>query len=97
MNQQQRKMPKSAFSVSFLRPLFRSLKNGNVIILKVIYSRQGGNSDIFAIETESRLKSVLRKLPPAAAVLWWDMEEPEWNMNPCAYIPTNGQVITGAY
>lgn len=90
-------MNKSAYSLSFLRPLFRSLRNGNVLLLRVIYSRQGGNSKIFAVENESELKSILRKLPHAAAVQWWDMDEPEWNMNPCAYIPTNGVVVTGAY
>jgi hypothetical protein len=87
----------SAFSFEFLRPLFRSLKQGNVVLLRVVYSRQGGNSDLFAIETESRLKTILRKLPKETAVWWWDIEEPEWRMNPHAYVPTNGKVIKGAY
>lgn len=87
----------NAYSLSFLRPLFKSLKQGNLVLIRVIYSRQGGNSQVFVVENEFQLKFHLRKLPEKAAVQWWDLEEPEWNMNPTGYIPTDGQVITGAY
>ncbi len=93
---------KSAFSLSFLRPIYHALEKttSRIVIIRVLYSGMAGSTDVFAFETWSHLKTVLRSLPSQSIIQWYDLDitNQDWRMNPQACIPMeDGSVVTGAY
>lgn len=85
-------------SITFLRPIYRDLINGNLILFRVCYSRCGGDKQIFVIDRETALIPFIRKLPEQAVVQWWSINEPEWTQESAGLVPMkDGSLQTGAY
>lgn len=91
-------MTVSAKSLSFLRPIFKILRKTNdLVLIECSYSRQGGNREIFLIDTQEQLKDLIRRLPPQA-ILRWDIFSPNFKDCPSGIMPMkNGRLVYGAY
>jgi hypothetical protein len=91
----------SAFSLSFLRPIYKAVRNGSLVLVLVQWSRQAGNRQVYLLDREWVIREFILKAKKwhQALISYQIIDEPKWwGIKDYAIIPDkDGELRTGAY
>jgi len=91
----------SVFKLSFLRPLYKAIRNGSLVLVLVQWSRQAGNRQVYLLDREHAIREFIAKAKQwhQALIRYKIIDEPKWHeITDIAIVPDkDGELRTGAY
>ena len=89
---------KSAKSIAFLRPIWKALRRGKLVVVLRRFSRLAGHRDWFIISEFPQLRELIADSPPQTILQWVDINEPDWETMAKGKVPNNKGVLEcGSY